>query len=58
MTWLLRILEPMSPQIVDAFKSGLIKLLDELAERAAKTENKWDDWGVEVMRKVLIGKQD
>lgn len=53
MTWLLKLLEQMSPQIVEAFKKGLGKLLDELAELAKETPNKWDDWGVEMMRKVF-----
>ena len=53
MTWLFRILESMSPVIVSAFKEGLKKLLDDLAEKAAETPNKWDDWGIEMMRKVF-----
>ena len=53
MTWLLKLLQQMSPAIVEAFKDGLEKLLDELAAKAAETDNKWDDWGVEMMRKVL-----
>jgi len=53
MTWLLKLLQQMSPAIVEAFKDGLTKLLDELAVKAAETDNKWDDWGVEMMRKVL-----
>lgn len=53
MTWLLKLLEQMSPAIVNAFKEGLKKLLDELAIKAAETPNKWDDWGVEMMRKVF-----
>ena len=53
MTWLLKLLQQMSPAIVEAFKDGLKKLLDELAVKAAETDNKWDDWGVEMMRKVL-----
>lgn len=53
MTWLIKLLEQMSPQIVAAFKSGLVKLLQELAVQAAKTENKWDDWGIAMIAKVL-----
>lgn len=53
MTWLFELLRQMSPTIVEAFKAGLKKLLNELAEMAAGTENKWDDWGVEMIRKVL-----
>lgn len=53
MTWLLTLLKQMSPQIVDAFKAGLKKLLQELYEKALQTENKWDDWGVEMMAKVF-----
>lgn len=53
MTWLFKLLEAMSPQIVKAFQEGLDKLLDELAEKAKQTENKWDDWGVEMIRKIL-----
>ncbi|GAH17508.1 unnamed protein product [marine sediment metagenome] len=54
MTWLFKLLEQMSPILVEAFKSGLKKLLDDLAIQAAKTDNKWDDWGVEMIRKILI----
>lgn len=53
MTWLIVLLKSMSPTIVAAFQEGLKKLLDELAAKAAETENKWDDLGVEVMRKVF-----
>lgn len=53
MTWLFELLKQMSPELVKAFRAGLGKLLDELAEMAKKTPNKWDDWGVEMIRKVL-----
>lgn len=53
MTWLLRLLEKMSPEIVDAFKELMKKLLQDLYEKALKTENKWDDWGVEMMATVF-----
>jgi hypothetical protein len=53
MTWLFELLKAMSPTLVEAFKDGLKKLLDELAIKAAETDNKWDDWGVEMIRKVL-----
>lgn len=53
MTWLFRILKQMSPQIVKALQEGLDELFDKLAEKAKETENKWDDWGVEMMRKIL-----
>ena len=53
MTWLFELLKQMSPTIVVALKEGLRKLLDELAEKAAATENTWDDWGVALIRKVL-----
>jgi len=53
MTWLLKLLEQMSPAIVEAFKDGLKKLLDNLAEKAKETPNEWDDWGVAMIRKVL-----
>lgn len=53
MAWLLTLLKQMSPQIVEAFKAGLKKLLQELYEKALETDNKWDDWGVEMMAKVF-----
>lgn len=53
MTWLIVLLKSMSPTIVGAFQEGLKKLLDELAVKAAETENKLDDMGVDVMRKVF-----
>ena len=53
MTWLLRLLEQMSPQIVEAFKAGLARLLKEVYQKALATDNKWDDWGVEMMAKVF-----
>lgn len=43
----------MSPAIVTAFKEALKRLLDELAEKAKETPNDWDDWGVQMMRKVF-----
>ena len=43
----------MSPILVESFKDGLKKLLDEMAVKAAETENKWDDRGVDLIRKVL-----
>lgn len=54
MTWLFKLLDQMSPTLVDAFRDGMKQLLDNLAEKAAETENKWDDWGVEMIRKVFI----
>lgn len=53
MTWLLKLLEQMSPQIVEAFKVGMKNMLQGLYEKALETENKWDDWGVEMMAKVF-----
>lgn len=53
MTWLFRLLESMSPQIVTGFKEGLKELLDKLDVMAKETPNKWDDWGVAMIRKVL-----
>lgn len=53
MTWLLKLLEAMSPQIVEAFKQGMQKLLQALYEKALKTDNKWDDLGIEMMAKVF-----
>ena len=49
MTWLLRLLEKMTPEIVAGFNEGLQQLLQKLYEMALKTENKWDDWGVRLM---------
>lgn len=43
----------MSPQIVEAFKQGMQKLLQGLYEKALTTDNKWDDLGVEMMAKVF-----
>ena len=43
----------MSPQIVEAFKLGLQELLQDLYEKALKTENTWDDLGVKVAAKVF-----
>jgi len=53
MTWLFNLLEAMSPILVQAFKDGLKELLDKLEKMAAETENKWDDRGVAIIRKVL-----
>lgn len=53
MTWLFKLLEEMSPTLVEAFKDGLKQLLDELARMAEQTPNKWDDRGVAIIRKVL-----
>lgn len=53
MTWLFRLLESMSPQLVNGFKDGLKELLDKLAAMAAETPNKWDDIGVAMIRKVF-----
>ncbi len=53
MTWLLRLLEQMSPQIVDEYQKGTSKMLSELYKKALETENKWDDWGVEMIAKIL-----
>ena len=53
MTWLFTLLTQMSPILVESFKDGLKKLLDEMAVKAAETENKWDDRGVDLIRKVL-----
>lgn len=53
MTWLLRLLETMSPQIVQAFKEGLRGLLQNLYESALKTDNEWDDLGVKMIAKVF-----
>lgn len=53
MTWLLKLLEKMSPEIVVAFQELMKKLLQDLYEKALKTENKWDDWGVEMMATVF-----
>lgn len=57
MTWLFKLLNEMSPILVKAFKEGMKDLLDDLAKKAAETDNKWDDWGVEMMRKVFIGNE-
>jgi hypothetical protein len=43
----------MSPALVEAFKDGLKELLDKLEELAKSTPNKWDDWGVSMIRKVF-----
>lgn len=53
MTWLLKLLEKMSPEIVTAFKELMRKLLQDLYEKALKTENKWDDLGVKMMAAVF-----
>ena len=53
MTWLFKMLVKMSPEIVDALKVGLKKLCDDLEEKAKKTENKWDDIAVDMLRNTL-----
>ena len=53
MTWLLKLLEKMSPEIVVAFQGLMKKLLQELYEKALKTENKYDDLGVKMMATVF-----
>lgn len=53
MTWLFRILESMTPELVGMFKDGLKELLNKLEAKALETPNKWDDWGVEMMKKVF-----
>ena len=53
MTWLFKMLVKMSPEIVDALKVGLKKLCDDLEEKAKKTENKWDDIAVAMLRNTL-----
>lgn len=53
MTWLFVTLKAMSPVLVEAFKDGIKKLLDDLAEKAKETPNKWDDMGVAMIRKVF-----
>ena len=45
MTWLLKLLEKMSPEIVVAFRELMKKLLQDLYEKALETENTWDEWG-------------
>ncbi len=54
MTWLFKLLNQMSPVLVVAFKDGMKELLDGLAAKALTTENRWDDWAVEMMRKVFL----
>lgn len=53
MTWLLRLLESMSPQIVAALKEGLATVLKAVYKKALETENKWDDRGIEIIAKVV-----
>ena len=53
MTWLLKLLEKMSPEIVAAFTEMIRAGLQSLYEKALKTENKWDDWGIEMMATVF-----
>lgn len=53
MTWLFRILERMSPELVKAFKEGLKELMQKMYEQALKTESGWDDWGVRMMAQVF-----
>lgn len=54
MTWLFKLLKQMTPTLVEAFKEGMRDLCNDLAKKAAETENKWDDWGVEMIRKVFV----
>ena len=53
MTWLLKLLKKMSPQIVEAFGEGLQQLLQKLYENALETENEWDDLGVKMIAQVF-----
>jgi hypothetical protein len=53
MTWLLKLLEAMSPEIVVAFKEMIRAGLQALYEKALETENEWDDLGVKTMAKVF-----
>lgn len=53
MTWFFELLKQMSPVIVKALQDGLKNLLDELAQKAKETDNKWDDWAVAMMAKVF-----
>ncbi len=53
MTWLLKLLEKMSPEIVQAFKEMLKSGLQSLYEKALKTPNKWDDRGILTMAAVF-----
>lgn len=54
MTWLLKLLEKVSPDIVDSFREGLALLLDKLEEKAKATPNKWDDIFIDMARRVLL----
>ena len=53
MTWLFTLLQQMSPVLVEGFKDGLKRLLDDLEAKAKETPNKWDDMGVALIRKTL-----
>jgi len=54
MTWLLKILEKMSPEIVTAFREMLDVGLNELYKKAvADKRSKWDDRGVEMIAAVF-----
>jgi len=53
MTWLLKLLEKMSPEIVAAFQEMMRRGLQSLYEKALKTPNGWDDAGVKMMAAVF-----
>lgn len=53
MTWLLKTLIKMSPELVEAFKDGMKTLLNHLNEMAKKTPNEWDDLGVKIIANVF-----
>jgi hypothetical protein len=63
MTWLLKLLEQMSPSIVSGFHEGMTKLLQGLYDKAfyrvlpdgteKGTKNKWDDLGIKMMAMVF-----
>lgn len=52
MTWLMNLLEKMSPEIVAALREGLTDLLQKCYEKALRTENRWDDRAIETMAAV------
>jgi len=53
MTWFFELLKAMSPQIAQALKDGLQRLLQKLYDDALETENGWDDWGIKMIAKVV-----
>ena len=53
MTWLLKLLEQMSPQIAAAFAEMMKSGLQSLYVKALETDNKWDDWGVLMIATVF-----